>query len=68
LNLFPLPPLDGSGVLTYFMTHEGTAKYQHYARRFSLLGLIIVWHIFWPIFSPIFAAAVSMLYPGVKYS
>ena len=67
LNLFPLPPLDGSGALTYFMGHEQAARYQEVTRRFSILGLIIVWKIFWPVFWPVFCSTVSLIYPDASY-
>lgn len=69
LNLFPLPPLDGSGVLALFMPEDTARKFQEFTRNpaFGFIGLLLAWQLFNPIFSPVFLAAVNLLYPEVKF-
>ena len=69
LNLFPLPPLDGSGAITLLMRRETAAKFRHVVRQpgLSLFGLLAVWYLFWPVFKPIWLFALNLLYPGQNY-
>ena len=69
LNLFPLPPLDGSGALALLLDSETNAKFQNFTRQpaLGLMGLIIAWHVFGKFFGRIFIFALQLLYPGVEY-
>lgn len=69
-NLLPLPPLDGSAAITLLMRRETTSRYQEFLWSTPMLGLVgmfIAWKLFAVLFSPMFTAAVSLLYPGVRY-
>lgn len=63
-NLFPLPPLDGSGVLPLFMNERTAQRYLEFIHNpaFSLIGLLIAWkaapYFLWPLFD----VAVGILY------
>lgn len=68
-NLFPLPPLDGSGILPLIMSRQHTERYLNFVRQpgFSIMGLLMVWHVFPRIFVPVFTTALNMLYFGAGY-
>ena len=69
LNLIPLPPLDGSDVITLFMKPEMIERYRKFIRTpgLSVVGLILAWQLFDPIFNVLFLVAVNCLYPGAGY-
>ena len=66
-NLIPLPPLDGSGVLTFFLPVELADKYQDAMRQpiLNLIGLVIAWNICWVVIGPVLNFATGLLYSGV---
>ena len=69
-NLLPFPPLDGSAAITLFMNRETTTRYQEFLWSTPMLGwigLLIAWKLFDFVFDPVFTAAVSLIYPGVRY-
>jgi Zn-dependent protease len=68
-NLFPLPPLDGSGALPLLLRDDVARRVRELSSRpvFGLIGLLIVWRLFGPIFDPIFTFALNVLYPGAGY-
>jgi len=68
-NLFPLPPLDGSGALPLVLpAHVALRAREIFARpMFSFLGLLIAWNLFGPIFDPVFTFSLNVLYPGAGY-
>jgi Zn-dependent protease len=69
-NLLPVPPLDGSAVLSLGFAPETARRYQGFLRSTPMLGWIgmfAAWHVFDIVFDPIFTAAASLLYPGVTY-
>jgi Zn-dependent protease len=68
-NLLPVPPLDGSEVLSLFL-NESTA--QHYRDLMAqptaqMVGLIVAWNLMGVVLSPIHSAALNLLYPGAGY-
>ncbi len=69
LNLIPVPPLDGSGVVTLFLNEETARKFNNFFRNpmFSMLGILIAWRIFSPIFRFMFSIAIKLLYPEAHY-
>jgi Zn-dependent protease len=70
-NLLPFFPLDGSAAIMLLMRRETTARYQDFlwsTPMLGWLGLIIAWKLFDFVFQPVFTAAVSLVYPGVRYS
>ncbi len=65
-NLFPVPPLDGSSVITLFMSDELTMKYRQFMSQpaFSFLGIIIAWRLFPQVWRVVFVLVVNLLHPG----
>jgi Zn-dependent protease len=63
-NLLPLPPLDGSGVLTFFMGDRTAEKYLLFTQHsnFKIITLVIAWLILSKILGPVFYLAVTLLY------
>jgi Zn-dependent protease len=63
-NLFPLPPLDGSGVIALFMSDRMAEKYLLFAQysNFRLVAPLIACVILYQIFGPVFYIAVSLLF------
>ncbi len=68
-NLLPLPPLDGSGILPYFMSEDGARNYMHFISNptFALIGILIAWNVFDHIFSPVHLLFIRLLYPEFGY-
>jgi len=68
-NLFPLPPLDGSGALALLLPEDLARRLRNFLSQpmFSFIGLMIAWRIFSPIFDPMFTLALNLLYPGAGY-
>jgi len=70
LNLFPLPPLDGSGVIMLAMSRATANRYQELLwknQMLSIVGMLLAWKVFHTVFSPIFLGAVNLLYPDMSY-
>ncbi len=69
LNIIPLPPLDGNGVLTLLLSEESARRWNETTRNpmFAMIGLIIAWNLFDPLFEAIFAGAIALLYPEAQY-
>ncbi len=70
LNLFPFPPLDGSGAIPLLLTDRATARYQEFIwnnRGLGLIGILIAWQLFRHVFDPVFRLTLNMLYPGAGY-
>lgn len=69
LNLFPIPPLDGSGVIGLIVSENHARTINAWLRQphIALIGIVIAWNIFGKIFAPIFLAAFSLLYPEQSY-
>jgi len=69
-NMFPIPPLDGSGALPLFLSNRVIPRYQQFIwtqRGLGLIGIIIAWQIVMQVFNPIFFFVVNILHPGVSY-
>lgn len=70
LNLFPFPPLDGSGVVPLFLSDTATVKYQDFIwknRGLGIIGILIAWQLFSYVFDPVFLFTLNLLYPGAEY-
>jgi len=68
-NLLPVPPLDGTTVITLFMKEETARRYLDLAHQgFGFLGLLLAWMLFDKLFEPIYTLALNLLYPGAHYS
>ncbi|MHC4639073.1 MAG: site-2 protease family protein [Planctomycetota bacterium] len=68
-NLIPLPPLDGSGAITYFLSDEAADKYEAMLAQpgIRVVGLIIAWQIFAAIYWPIHSLALNILYYPIAH-
>lgn len=68
-NLLPIPPLDGSGLIPFFMDDERSRKYLQFVSNPSLsfLGIMIAWNIFDYIYAPIHLSVVNLLYLGIAH-
>ncbi len=68
-NLIPLPPLDGSGVLSLFLSDRATERYNQIIRQpgYRIFGLIVAWKVVGVVLGPVHTFAVNMLYPGAGY-
>ena len=70
LNMFPLPPLDGSAAITLLMSESTANKYQQMLWRtpmFGMVGMLVAWRMFDVIFYPIFWVVVAVIYPDAAY-
>ena len=66
-NLFPVPPLDGSGALSLLIPDEYTAvKVQDVLSQpgLSWIGLLAAWYLFPTVFAPVRDFALGLLYGG----
>ena len=68
-NLIPLPPLDGSNVLLFFLSERNAERYESflYQPMYRMIGLVVAWQLFTPVFDPIHTLALNILYPGAGY-
>jgi Zn-dependent protease len=69
LNLIPLPPLDGSGIIALFMSEETARKYKAVISNpaFGLIGLLLAWQVFTPLFEFIFLKIINIIYWGAGF-
>jgi Zn-dependent protease len=70
LNLFPFPPLDGSGVVPLFLSDRVTVTYQDFIwhnRGLGIIGILIAWQLFSYVYDPVFLFTINLLYPGAGY-
>jgi Zn-dependent protease len=71
LNLIPVPPLDGSAAVPLFLSPEAGGRYQQFLWSQPMLGwfgMLVAWRLFDVLFRPLFLLAISLLYPGMRYS
>lgn len=70
LNIIPLPPLDGSGMIALLLSEDATRKYQAVISNpaFSLIGLLLAWQVFTPLFEFIFLRVINIVYWGAGFS
>jgi Zn-dependent protease len=63
-NLFPLPPLDGSSIITLFMSARQSYRYKEWLNQPALqfLGLILAWRVFEVVFAPVFLIVYKFLH------
>lgn len=68
-NLMPVPPLDGSEVLSLFLRESTAQRYRDLMAQptAQIVGLIVAWNLIDVVLSPIHAAALNLLYPGAGY-
>ncbi len=68
-NLIPLPPLDGSSILTFFLSDHAARRYNAIIQEptYGLIGLIIAWNMLDFVLYSIHITALNILYPGAGY-
>ena len=68
-NLIPVPPLDGSNLLLFFLNDSAAEKYIQffYQPTFMIVGLMVAWQVFDPLFKFVHILAINLLYPGIVY-
>jgi Zn-dependent protease len=68
-NLIPLPPLDGSSILTFFLSDQAARRYNAVIQEpsYRLIGLIIAWYLLDFILGPVHTFVLNILYPGAGY-
>lgn len=66
-NLLPIPPLDGSSAIAFFMPERLALRYidATRSRMLAIVGLVIAWQLFTPVFRPVFRFALRLLYAGL---
>jgi Zn-dependent protease len=69
LNLIPLPPLDGSGIISLFLHDDAARKYHSVISNpaFGFIGLLLAWQVFNPIFQALFTKLVNVIYWSTDY-
>jgi Zn-dependent protease len=70
LNIIPLPPLDGSGMIALFLSDDAARKYQSVISNpaFAFIGLLLAWQAFTPLFEFIFIRVINIVYWGAGFS
>ena len=66
-NLLPVPPLDGSSVITLLMNERTADRFREFTASYGLIGLMLAWYLFGKFFWPAFRIALSLLYPEAAY-
>ncbi|MCP4744671.1 MAG: site-2 protease family protein [Desulfobacteraceae bacterium] len=68
-NLIPLPPLDGSGIIVFFLNKNRAVAYIDFIQstNFLLIGLLFAWKIFYFVFDPLHLMFINLLYPEFGY-
>jgi Zn-dependent protease len=69
-NLLPIPPLDGSGIIPWFLSEETGRRYLAWIRNpsFAFLGLFIAWKAFDLVYPPLHLLFINILYfPIAQY-
>jgi Zn-dependent protease len=68
-NLLPLPPLDGSGVVAFFMHPDFARRYLEFTSSpaMSFAGIMISWRVFDRVFDPVHLFMVNLLYAGAAH-
>lgn len=65
-NLFPLPPMDGSGALPLLMSDRLAIAYRQALRHpgIAMAGLLLAWWVFPWVLWPVLGVALRVLYGG----
>jgi Zn-dependent protease len=69
LNLIPLPPLDGSGMIALLMSDDAARKYRAIISNpaFGFIGLLLAWQLFDPLFDIVFVGVINIVYWGAGF-
>jgi Zn-dependent protease len=68
-NLLPVPPLDGSKILSLFLNESTAQRYRDLMAQptAQMVGLIVAWNLVPVVLNPISTVALSLLYLGAGY-
>ena len=68
-NLTPLPPLDGSEVVSLLLSDSAADRYAQLLHQpgFRIIGLVVAWRLMGIILGPAHLLALNILYPGAGY-
>jgi Zn-dependent protease len=68
-NLLPVPPLDGSEVVSLLLDARTAERYREFMAQpaAGMIGLIIAWNLVGLILEPVHTLALNLLYPGAGY-
>ncbi len=69
LNLIPLPPLDGSNIVSLFLPESTARNYWSFVTKpaFGFIGLLLAWQLIDPIINVAFPWAMNLLYWGANF-
>lgn len=68
-NLIPLPPLDGSEVVSLFLSGSTAERYAQLLHQpgIRIIGLVVAWQLMGMILGPVRLLALNILYPSAGY-
>jgi len=68
-NLIPLPPLDGSEIISLFLDDRTAERYRQFLAQpgAAIIGLVVAWHLIGFLLGPVQTLALNLLYPGAGY-
>ena len=68
-NLLPLPPLDGSAVLSGVLPERHAVAVREFSTNgmMSMVGLLIAWQVFPAVTDPLFSLVLRVVYPDANY-
>jgi Zn-dependent protease len=63
-NLLPVPPLDGSGIIQFFLSRSWGQKYFLLTHNgaFAFIGIVIAWRIFDVVYAPLHLFVINLLF------
>jgi len=68
-NLLPVPPLDGSEIVTLFLDDTAAERYRTALAQpaAQMFGLVVAWNLIEFVLGPAQQIALNLLYPGAGY-
>ena len=68
-NLLPVPPLDGSEIISLFLDDHTAERYRQFMAQpaAGMVGLIVAWNVIGSLLGPAQTVALNLLYPGAGY-
>ncbi|GJQ64733.1 MAG: peptidase M50 [Melioribacteraceae bacterium] len=68
-NLLPIPPLDGSAIIKFFMPDEFARKYMNFVYQpgIGIIGILVAWNLFDHIYFKALLFFINLLYPENHY-
>jgi len=68
-NLLPLPPLDGSEVISLLLDSRTADRYREFMAQpaAGLIGIVVAWNLMDVVIEPVQIVALNLLYPGAGY-